>query len=71
MNPTRRHRRGPSRFAFAAAIVLTTVFGPVSGPARADSIDEKRRQAAAIADQLDALAERMRSEEHTSELQSQ
>ena len=59
MNPTRRHRRGPSRFAFAAAIVLTTVFGPVSGPARADSIDEKRRQAAAIADQLDALAERM------------
>lgn len=43
----------------AAATVLTTVLGPVTGPARADSIDEKRRQAAAIADQLDALAERM------------
>ena len=59
MKPTRRPRRGPFRFAMAAATVLTTVLGPVTGPARANSIDEKRRQAAAIADQLDALAERM------------
>ena len=56
MNATRRHR-GPLRSVLAAVVAgaLFAAVAAVPGPARADSIDDKRRQAAAIADQLENL----------------
>ena len=60
MNASRR-TRGPRRsvlaFLIAGAIGLAPIVQP--SPVSADSIDEKRRQAAAIADQLDNLTEQM------------
>lgn len=52
---------GRARLLAATATVLVGLLGPVAVPANADSIDQKRAQAAAIADQLDALTERMDS----------
>lgn len=56
MNATRRHR-GPLRSVLAAGLAAALFVGLVAapGPVRADSIDDKRRQAAAIADQLENL----------------
>lgn len=53
--------RGPLRSVLAVGLALGVLFGPlaVSRPVSADSIDDKRRQAAAIADQLEKLTEQM------------
>ena len=59
MEATRRAPRPPVRPALALVLTLVAVFGPAARPASAEPIDEKRRQAAAIADQLDALSEQM------------
>ena len=59
MSTTVRDPRGPLRLVAAAGTVVAVLLGPVAFPAHADSIDQKRAQAAAIADQLDALTERM------------
>lgn len=59
MNEFRRPFRGTVRPALGVLLALGTVLGPVARPAAADSIDDKRRQAAAIADQLENLTEQM------------
>lgn len=60
MNATRRHR-GPLRSVLAAGIAAALLFGPLVAPkpVSADSIDDKRRQAAAIADQLENLVSQL------------
>lgn len=71
---TRRPRR-PLWSAVTALILTTTLLSPVvmPGNASADSIDEKRAQAAAIADQLERLTEQMDmlGEDYAEALQSQ
>mgnify|MGYP006280340825 CR=1 FL=1 len=59
MSTSRRAPRGPLRLLIPVAIVVSGLLAPVVPAAHADSIDDKRRQAAAIADQLDALTEQM------------
>jgi cell wall-associated NlpC family hydrolase len=59
MDAIRRALRLSVRPALGLAISVSAVLGPVARPAGAEPIDDKRRQVAAIADQLDALAERM------------
>ena len=59
MSPHRRSLRGPLRRFLAAGTVVAGLFGQHAVPVRADSIDQKRAQAAAIADQLEQLTERM------------
>ena len=59
MDAIRRALRLSVRPALGLAISVGAVLGPVARPAGAEPIDDKRRQVAAIADQLDALAERM------------
>ncbi|MFM8554159.1 MAG: NlpC/P60 family protein [Acidimicrobiales bacterium] len=59
MDATRRAPRPPVRPALALVLTLVAVLGPGPRSAGAEPIDDKRRQAAAIADQLDALAEQM------------
>lgn len=56
-----RHHRGSLRSVLASALSLALLVALVAfpRPASADSIDEKRRQAAAIADQLENLTEQM------------
>lgn len=74
MFPTRRPRR-PLWSAVTALILTTTLLSPVvmPGTASADSIDDKRAQAAAIADQLERLTEQMDmlGEDYAEALQSQ
>ena len=60
MDETRRPQRRRVRPMLLAGLLAVSALGPV-GPARADSIDDKRRQAAAIADQLEQLTEQMDS----------
>ncbi|MEY4365263.1 MAG: hypothetical protein RLZZ305_607 [Actinomycetota bacterium] len=55
----RRALRLSVRPALGLAVSVGSVLGPVARPAGAEPIDDKRRQVAAIADQLDALAEKM------------
>ena len=59
MSKPRRVPRGPLRLLIPVALVVSGLLAPVVPVAHADSIDDKRRQAAAIADQLDALTEQM------------
>lgn len=59
MEATRRAPRPPVRPALALVLTLMAVLGPAARPVSAEPIDDKRRQAAAIADQLDALSEQM------------
>ena len=56
-----RHHRGPLRSALALLVSTGILVGLTIAPraASADSIDEKRRQAANIADQLENLTEQM------------
>ena len=74
MNATRQHR-GSSRSVLAILLLVGVLLGIVVGPsgASADSIDDKRRQAAAIADQLDNLTEQMDAlgENYSEALQTQ
>ncbi len=60
MNVTRRHR-GSHRSVLARILAAALLIGVVAFPtsASADSIDEKRRQAEAIADQLESLVEQL------------
>ncbi len=60
MNATRT-ARGPRRSVLASIVMAALFVVPVMAPhgASADSIDDKRRQAANIADQLDKLTEQM------------
>ena len=62
MDATRRHR-GPLRSVLAAGLAVALLLAPGIAPRRAsaDSIDDKRRQAAAIADQLENLTMQMDS----------
>ena len=62
MNETRQHR-GPKRSVLVSLCAAVLVLIPVLAPhaASADSIDDKRRQAANIADQLEKLTEQMDS----------
>ena len=55
MDQTRRPLRRRVRQMLLASVLAVAAVGPTSSPARADSIDDKRRQAAAIADQLDQI----------------
>ena len=59
MDAIRRALRLTVRPALGLAISVGAVMGPVARPVGAEPIDDKRRQVAAIADQLDALAEKM------------
>ena len=61
MDQTRRPQRRRVRQMLIASVLAVTAVGPSANPARADSIDDKRRQAAAIADQLEQLTEQMDS----------
>ena len=56
-----RHHRGPLRSALASLLAIGILGGIAIAPraVSADSIDDKRRQAANIADQLDRLTEQM------------
>lgn len=54
-----RQNRGPLRFIVAAALFVALLLGPGMLPASADTVDDKRRQAANIADQLERLVEQM------------
>ena len=56
-----RHHRGPLRSVLVSLLAVGILGGTVISPrlASADSLDDKRRQAANIADQLDNLAEQM------------
>ena len=56
-----RHHRGPLRSVLVSLLAIGIMGGTVLVPrvASADSIDDKRRQAANIADQLDKLTEQM------------
>ena len=56
-----RHHRGPLRSVLVSLLAIGIMGGTVLVPrvASADSIDDKRRQAANIADQLDNLTEQM------------
>ena len=56
-----RHHRGPLRSVLVSLLAVGILGGTVIAPrvASADSLDDKRRQAANIADQLDNLAEQM------------
>jgi len=60
MNATRTYR-GPKRSVLVSLFAAVLVFIPTLAPrvASADSIDDKRRQAANIADQLERLTEQM------------
>jgi hypothetical protein len=62
MNAT-RFPRGSHRSVVAGflSLVLVATFVVFPSQASADSIDEKRRQAAAIADQLENLVDQMNS----------
>jgi cell wall-associated NlpC family hydrolase len=60
MNATRQYR-GPLRFIVAATLFVALLLGPGMLPASADTVDDKRRQAANIADQLENLVEQMDS----------
>jgi len=74
MNATRQHR-GSSRSVLAILLLVGVLLGIVVGPsgASADSIDDKRRQAAAIADQLENLVDQMNAlgENYSEALQTQ
>ena len=61
MSPNRRFTSGPLRRFLAAGTVIAGLVFQHAVPAGADSIDQKRAQAAAIADQLDQLTEQMDS----------
>lgn len=54
-----RTSREPLRFIVAAALFVGLLLGPGMLPASADTVDDKRRQAANIADQLERLVEQM------------
>ena len=56
-----RHHRGPFRSVLVSLLAVGILGGTVISPrlASADPLDDKRRQAANIADQLDNLAEQM------------
>lgn len=57
---TARPPRGPLRSVLAAALSAALLLGVlIPGSASADPLDDKRRQAAGIADQLDRLIEQM------------
>jgi len=74
MFSTRRTRR-PLRSAVSVFVLTTSLLAPtvLPGRASADSIDQKRAQAAAIADQLEKLTEQMDmlGENYSEALQSQ
>ncbi|MEY4220667.1 MAG: hypothetical protein RL280_951, partial [Actinomycetota bacterium] len=74
MNAT-RNNRGSSRSVLAILLLVGVLLGIVVGPsgASADSIDDKRRQAAAIADQLENLVDQMNAlgENYSEALQTQ
>ncbi len=74
MFSTRRPRR-PLRSAVSVFVLTTSLLAPsvLPGRASADSIDQKRAQAAAIADQLEKLTEQMDAlgENYSEALQSQ
>ena len=61
MSKPRRVPRGPLRLLIPVALVVSGLLAPVVPVAHADSIDDKRRQAAAIADQLENLTMQMDS----------
>lgn len=61
MDETRRPSRRRLHRLVGAAVLALSVLCQTAQPVRADSIDDKRRQAAAIADQLDQLTEQMDS----------
>lgn len=73
MEQTRRPKRRRVRLMLIASVLAVSAIGPAAHPASADSIDDKRRQAAAIADQLEQLTEQMDSlgEDYSQALEEQ